>query len=171
MFCVSLCDRVRVHWWVHQAGKGTVNTRIPWKMYKESEILFKREFCVDIKVLDCWEVTREEKSLHRFREWVGGTANLAVGSTGTGLTAEKLVIIPLPGCSDSWHCLLLPWLSWPHLAHGRSSLFKPVCLGMGRADKSLVLCTWIFLKAELSLPEICVWKNLTGEFLEPQAKQ
>lgn len=78
---------------------------------------------------------------------------------------------PLPAWGDSWHCLLLPWLSWPHLGHGKVlySRSKPVLEWGEQGTRWLSGCG--FLKDELSLPGIWIWKDLSGEFLELQAKQ
>lgn len=150
-------------------GRARWTPAFLWKCVKRG-----RASCVDIKILDYWEVRRYQKSLHQLREWVGGPANLAVGSTGTGLARWEVGNRHLPP-SLEW----LTALSAPSMAVLTSSWAWKEFFIWGA---SLSILEWGeqrncwfsghgFLKAKLSLPEIRVWKNLIGEFLELQAKQ
>lgn len=94
-----------------------------------------------IKVLDCWEVTRYEKSLHQPREWVGA---LLMWAPWDRISRWGLVIIPSqPGwlmalSAPSMAVLASSW-AW------KSSLFQEqACPGVGRAGSSLVVWMWIF---------------------------
>lgn len=139
------------------------------KMYKESESSLKRVLCGH-KGTRLLRRNKIQKSLHQFREWVGGPANLAVGSTGTGLAAEKLVIIPSQAAVT--HGTVCSFHGYPDLILAMEGvLYSSLSVLEWGEQTSLWFSGHGFLKAELSLPEICVWKNLIGEFLELQAKQ